>query len=221
MKSNYYWLLSGSAVLILSGCHTDMWTQPKQHEPLQKNTMFANEAASRPLPDGVVAMGHAKSDDPFFSGRDQGKYVDSLPPKLKLMNEVVDTKQDLKKVLNWGKERFDAYCSHCHGAVGDGNGMIAQRGLILRRRPASYHSERLRKMPIGHFFEVMTKGYGVMFNQASRVSPDDRWAIAAYIRVLQKAQNVPAANLSNDERNKMDASEKPEAPHTSEQGAER
>ncbi len=186
-------LLLAGACLMMAGCHTDMWTQPKEH-PLAESTFFEDGAASRPRVEGTVIFGQTKNDDARYKGYEDGKYVTELPVKLTLNGKTVDTRTQLKEVLAWGRERFDAFCSHCHGRLGDGNGMINKRGLVLRRAPATYHTERLRKMPIGHFFDVITNGYGVMYPQKGRVTEaDDRWAIAAYIRVLQRSQNPEGA----------------------------
>jgi mono/diheme cytochrome c family protein len=170
------------ALVAIAGCHTDMWQQKRLY-PQQESDFYPDRMAARPLPRGVVAQGHLRENEAFFTGFENGKMVTELP---------IDVTREL---LERGRERFDIYCSPCHGRLGDGNGMIAQRGLTLRRPPASFHSDRLREMPIGHFYDVITNGYGVMFSYASRVEPDDRWAIAAYIRALQISQNAGAAAL--------------------------
>jgi mono/diheme cytochrome c family protein len=103
-------------------------------------------------------------------------------------------------LLARGQERFDIYCAVCHGPAGYGNGEIVQRGFPA---PPSYHIDRLRQAPIQHFYDVITNGYGAMFSYAQRVSPNDRWAIAAYIRALQASQNVPVAQLSDTEKAKL------------------
>jgi mono/diheme cytochrome c family protein len=100
-------------------------------------------------------------------------------------------------LLKRGQERFRIYCTPCHSELGDGRGMIVQRGFPA---PPSYHIDRLRAAPIQHFFEVMTQGYGAMYPFADRVSPQDRWAIAAYIRALQKSQAVSVADIPQAER---------------------
>ncbi|HTV51228.1 MAG TPA: cytochrome c [Steroidobacteraceae bacterium] len=100
-------------------------------------------------------------------------------------------------LLARGRQRFDIYCSVCHGFAGYGDGMVVQRGFPA---PPSYHIERLRRAPIQHFYDVITQGYGVMFSYAQRVAPEDRWAIAAYIRALQASQDVPVARLSATQR---------------------
>src|SRR6185503_16478059 len=106
-----------------------------------------------------------------------------------------------RAVLERGRERFDIYCAPCHGRTGDGNGMIVQRGFPV---PPSYHIDRLRQTPAGYFFDVMTRGYGVMFPYAARVQPSDRWAIAAYIRALQLSHNARVADLSDQDRTQLE-----------------
>lgn len=184
MKANTYTLLKiavgGSILVAAVGCHTDMWVQPK-HRPLEQSELFPDGKVARPLVSGTVARDHLREDDAFFTGKVNGKFVTELPMTL---NEV-----ELKALIERGQERFNINCSPCHGRTGDGHGMITQRGLALRRPPANYHTDRLREMPIGHFYDVISNGYGVMFSYGSRVQPQDRWAIAAYIRALQLSQN--------------------------------
>lgn len=165
-------LLTG---LVLTGCHTDMWRQPKG-EPLGENSFFPDGQMSRPLLAGTVARGHARLDDAFYTGAKDGKWLDEIPLPV--------TKAFLKR----GQERYDIFCSPCHGALGDGNGMIAQRGFTLKRPVGNIHTDRLRKMPVGHFYDVITNGYGTMYSYASRVQPNDRWAIVAYLKALQLSQ---------------------------------
>ena len=110
---------------------------------------------------------------------------------------------NFKKFLERGQERFTIYCTPCHGQLGNGDGMIAARGLALKRKPATYHTDRLRKMPVGHFFDVITNGYGVMYSYGARVEVPDRWAIAAYIRVLQMSQNVRLSDLPTSQQSKV------------------
>jgi mono/diheme cytochrome c family protein len=99
-----------------------------------------------------------------------------------------------------GRQRFNIFCAPCHGAAGYGDGMVVQRGFPA---PPSYHIPRLRDVPVQHFYDVITRGYGVMFSYADRVPPADRWAIAAYIRALQTSQNMPVAALAPDERKEL------------------
>lgn len=190
--------------IILAGCHTDMWTQPKAL-PQQDSDILPGGMVSQLPVEGTVARGGLREDKAFYTGFRNKKLVAELPAKLTIDGKEVSTVENLVTVLKRGKERFDIFCTHCHGGVGDGKGMIAQRGLELRRPPASYHTARLREMPIGHFFDVITSGYGAMYPYASRVTPDDRWAIAAYIRALQHSQNVKASEVPQEEMNRMNA----------------
>lgn len=181
------WLLGAGACVFMAGCHTDMWVQPR-HRPLQEAdvTMFRDGMSSRPLPAGVVARGFEREDTAYFTGRgEDGKLIAKIP-----MGQVVEALKASgpKDVLMRGQEMFNAFCSPCHGRVGDGKGMIAMRGLDLKRKPANYHSKKLREMPDGHFFDVITNGFGVMFSYASRILPEDRWAIVSYVRALQASQ---------------------------------
>jgi mono/diheme cytochrome c family protein len=102
--------------------------------------------------------------------------------------------------LERGRERYDIFCSVCHGRTGEGNGMIVQRGFPP---PPSYHIDRLREAPAGHFFHVITHGYGVMYSYATHVPPADRWAIAAYIRALQLSQHATIEEMPLDQRAKL------------------
>lgn len=208
MKTNLRWVVPAAVgAVMLAGCHTDMWVQPKLHHPYKESTFYADGNSSRPLPPNTVAFGKARSDEARFKGMVGGKLVNDLPAELELLGEKVDSRTDLKKVLKFGKERFHAYCSHCHGETGDGAGMISQRGLALKRPPATYHTDRLRAMPLGHFYDVITNGYGVMYSQSGRVPTDERWAIAAYIRVLQDSQNVRESELSPIQRDQLEKDE--------------
>ncbi len=207
--------LAGAAALFAAGCHTDMWTQPKSL-PQQASDVLPNGQVSQLPVAGTVPRGGLRTDEAFFTGFKDGKLVKELPPTLTINGEKLSTTDDLYKILRRGKERFNVFCTHCHGAAGDGKGMIAQRGLELRRPPASYHTDRLRQMPIGHFFDVVTHGFGAMYSYASRIEPDDRWAIAAYIRVLQLSQNARAgdfpeadAETMNNESNLKEAPANP------------
>lgn len=191
---------------MLAGCHTDMWVQPKIR-PQHESAFFADGSSARPLPAGTVARDHLRLDTAFFTGRDaNGKLLTTIP--------VPVTKQLIMR----GQERFNIYCTPCHGQLGDGQGMIARRGLTLKRPIASYHTDRLRAMPIGHFYEVMTKGFGAMYSYASRVEPQDRWAIAAYIRVLQLSQNAPESAATKEQQDLLEGRVKQEAPKPESEG---
>ena len=169
------------ATLAVAGfaCRQDMFNQPKVR-PLQSSTFFADGRASRPLPEDTVARGELRSDELLHTGRIGGAAADTFPFPV------------TKSVLDRGQERFNIYCSPCHGRTGYGDGMIVQRGF---KAPPSFHTDRLRQAPAGHFVDVMTNGFGVMYDYRGRVSAEDRWAIAAYIRALQLSQNATAGDL--------------------------
>jgi hypothetical protein len=161
-----------------------MFNQPSS-KPLERSDFFQdNHMASRPIVPHTVARGHLNEDQVFFTGKIGTNLVDGFPFQI------------TQNVLQRGRERYDIYCAPCHSRSGDGNGMIVQRGYP---RPPSYHIDRLKESPPGHFFDVITQGYGIMFSYAERVEPVDRWAVAAYIRALQLSQDatlqeVPATN---------------------------
>ena len=183
-------VLAGSGV----ACRQDMYNQPK-YKPLAASEFFADGTSARPLPPHTVARGHLNESVVFFTGKnDDGTLVAGFP---------VPVTRDL---LKRGQERFNIYCSVCHGAEGDGNGMIVQRGFPPTN---SYHIDRLRQAPPGYFYHVITNGYGVMYSYASRVEPADRWAIAAYIRALQLSRNGRLDDVPADERAKLEAAPTP------------
>lgn len=176
------WLALG--LMLLSGCRQDMHDQPR-YEPLEPSTFFADGRSSRPLVEGTVARGYLRLDELLYTGKVDGELSETLP---------FSVSRDL---LGRGQERYNIYCSPCHDQVGNGQGMIVRRGL---RPPPSFHIERLRTAPIGHFFDVITNGYGAMANYAVEVAPADRWAIVAYVRALQLSQHAEVAGLPEADR---------------------
>jgi len=176
-------LLAAAACLLAAGCRQNMHNQHKV-KPLGESTFFAGGQGARPIPAHTVARGDLREGAAFTGLGADNKPVAQIPPEIELTG---------KELLVRGQERYNIYCSPCHGRLGDANGMIVQRGY---KRPTSYHIERLRTAPIGYFFNVMTEGYGVMPTYAPQIPVADRWAIAAYIRVLQYSQNAKLAELS-------------------------
>ena len=172
-------LLAGFALLLMAGCRADMQNQPYQR-PLVESDFYADHRAARPIVEGTVARGHLDADTYFYTGRIGSNDGDYLPFPV------------TAEVLARGQQRFNIYCSPCHSELGDGNGMIVQRGF---KHPPSYHIDRLRKAPIGYFFDVMSNGFGAMPDYAEQIQPADRWAIAAYIRVLQLSQHATEADV--------------------------
>ncbi len=167
------------ALMVLGGCRQDMHDQPK-FKPLAMNTFYPDDRSARPLVEGTVAREDEEADQYYYTGKINGQPGTEFPFPV------------TKEVLERGQQRYNIYCSPCHSRIGDGNGMIVQRGF---KRPPSYHTDRLRQMPIGHFFDVMTNGFGAMSEYKSQVSVNDRWAIAAYIRALQLSQDATRADV--------------------------
>lgn len=202
-------LLLVGAALAVAGCHTDMWTQPKL-KPLQESSVFSDGFGSRPLVPGTVAQGHLKDDDAYFTGFANGRLVDAIPPRAfdELQKNVQLMKQYDNNVevamLKRGQEVYNIVCANCHGKVGDGQGMIALRGFSVRRPPGNFHTDRLRQIPTGHFYDVILNGFGVMYSMAPRVAPEDRWPVVAYIRALQLSQHATGNVLDPNDRTKID-----------------
>ena len=196
--------MTGSATLLLAlaGCHVDMWRQPKER-PQSPSEFFADGSSNRlPVANTVVRGSDAvKQDEGYYTGyvggTVNGKAIEYLPEKaLAAFPGATDADRKLA-MLKRGQDRYNIFCTPCHGKVGDGNGMIAQRGFALRRPPGNYHTPALRKMPVGHFYDVIVNGYGSMYSYASRIQDvNDRWAIVAYIRALQLSQNAAGTNAA-------------------------
>jgi hypothetical protein len=185
--------LGAAALLLLAaaGCRQNMHDQNKVR-PLAPNDFFADGQGARPLPAHTVARGDLREGSAgAYTGLDAAnKPVANLPFPV------------TREVLLRGQERYNVFCAPCHDRVGDGRGMIVRRGY---KQPSSYHIERLRNAPVGYFFNVMTEGFGVMPSYAPQVPVADRWAIAAYIRVLQYSRNARLADLPPADRQKVEA----------------
>ena len=177
----------GMTMLLLTACRQKMANQPK-YDPLEPSDFFADGMSARPRVPGTVARGELDIYSFMATGKINGADGDGFP--MPVTAEVMDR----------GEERFNIFCSECHGKVGDGNGMIPSRGY---RRPPSYHTEALRNAKTGHFFDVMTNGFGAMPSYAPQVPVEDRWAIIAYIRALQLSQNGTINDLPPDMRAKL------------------
>jgi hypothetical protein len=181
-----------ASALLLLGCQQKMADQPR-YEPLQKSNFFEDQRASRPLVEGTVARGHLDADEEFYTGKDADGSVKTFPFPID------------RKILLRGQERFNIYCSPCHDRTGTGQGMIVRRGY---RPPPSFHIDRLREAPPGHFFDVISHGFGTMPDYAAQIGPADRWAIAAYIRALQLSQNAALADVPESARAQLSESGK-------------
>jgi len=178
------------AICVLGGCRQDMHDQPR-YKPLAATAFFGDGRSARPEVEGTVARGHLRIDQARYTGKIDEREIDYFPFPI--------TRADVER----GQERFNVFCSPCHSRIGDGNGMVVRRGF---RQAASYHTQRLMQAPVGHFFNVMTNGYGAMPSYGSRVEPDDRWRIAAYVRVLQLSQNASMDDVPADQRGELDKS---------------
>jgi mono/diheme cytochrome c family protein len=170
------------ALAILVGCRNDMHDQPR-FKPLAESDFYADLRSSRAPVEGTVARGDLREDSYFYTGKIGANPGDYMPAEVPVNEET----------LARGRDRFNIYCAPCHSRVGDGNGMLPQRGY---RHPPSYHQDRLRKAPLGYFFDVITNGFGAMPDYASQIPPDDRWKIVAYIRALQLSQDASAADAA-------------------------
>jgi len=188
---NTAWLLRSVAAcgaLLSAGCLTDMHDQPR-YEPLEASEMFADGQSARPTPAGTVARGQLDEDEGFATGKTGGEFVLQIPV-------TID-----RALLERGRQRFNIYCSPCHGRAATGDGMIVRRGF---RKPPSLHIDRLREAPSGHFFDVMTHGFGAMPRYGAHIVPQDRWAIVAYIRALQLSQHAAPSDLPSAERTRLE-----------------
>jgi hypothetical protein len=177
-------LVCGAA---LSGCRQDMHNQPK-FIPLRTNDFYPDLRSGREPVPGTIAQGQLKDDTYFYTGKHGVILGNELPTMITAEKDF-----DLHRFLLRGQERFNIYCTPCHSTLGDGRGMIVQRGY---KQPPDFHTDRLRNAPLGHFFDVASNGFGAMPDYAAQVKPRDRWAIAAYIRALQLSQNATEADLA-------------------------
>ena len=194
-RSSAHAVVIAAACFALAGCRQDMHDAPS-YDPLQGTDFFPNGAASRPLVPNTVARGQLRADEFLYTGKINGQVANEFPMPV------------TRQVLDRGQERFNVYCSPCHGRTGEGNGMIVQRGF---RQPPSYHEERLRNAPVGYFFDVMTNGFGAMQDYSAQVTVPDRWAIAAYIRVLQLSRSATVNDVPADRRGDLDRPAEPQA----------
>ena len=170
--------------LALTACRQDMHDQPR-YKPLAGTDFFGDGRSARPEIDGTVARGHLRTDTARFTGKVDGQDIDAFPFPI--------TKDDLAR----GQQRFNIYCSPCHGAVGDGNGVVKKYGMGA---VPTYHDDRLRKMADGEIFNTITNGKGQMNPYADKLKAPDRWAVIAYVRALQRAQTGTAADVPEDHK---------------------
>lgn len=184
------------AVVVATGCRQDMHDTPR-YEAFEASSSFADNRASRTPPVGTVPRGWLREDEALYTGTVAGQPVEQFPFAI--------AHADLAR----GRQRFNIFCTPCHGQLGDGNGMVVQRGL---RQAASFHQDRLRQETIGYFFDVITNGFGAMPDYATQIPVRDRWLIVAYVRALQLSQHASVSELPPDQRAAIDAAETAAAP---------
>jgi mono/diheme cytochrome c family protein len=177
-------LLVVTLVALSAACRRDMQDQPR-FRPFRSSSFFTDGRSERPLVPGTVARGRLDEDELFHTGKVAGKPAETFPFAV------------TAEILARGRDRYDIFCAPCHGRVGDGDGAVVERGM---RRPPSFHVERLVKAPPGYFVDVVANGFGAMFDQADRIDASDRWAIAAYVRALQRSQNAKLEDVPQAER---------------------
>lgn len=182
--------LAGASALLLTlaACRQDMHDQPK-YRGFRGSDFFADGQSARPLPANTVARGHLNEDTMLMTGKDGAVDTAVFPFPV------------TEQVMARGQERFNIYCSPCHGQTGMGDGMIVRRGY---RRPPAFSDERLRNAPVGHFFDVISNGFGAMPDYQTQVAVADRWAIAAYIRALQTSAYAPLDAVAPADRGRLD-----------------
>jgi len=168
---------AAASLLLASGCQylkQDMANQPK-NRPLSPSDFFADGRSERPLVENTVARGSIAEDE-LFVPKDSNNFPLPVTPHL----------------LQRGEERYKIFCSPCHGLQGDGNGLVAMRGM---KHPPTYHQDRLRQAPNGYFYDNITNGFGAMYGYSAQIPPRDRWAIIAYVRALQLSRNAKVSDL--------------------------
>jgi hypothetical protein len=175
-------------VLLGASACQDMYDQPRM-KTYAKSELFEDGRSARPVVAGTIARGHLKEDELLYAGKLGGKDADLFPFRI------------TAEVMARGKERYEIYCTPCHDRTGSGRGMVVRRGF---RPPPTFHQDRLRAAPAGHYFDVISNGFGSMFSYASRISPRDRWAIIAYVRALQLSQNARLDDVPGSERGRIE-----------------
>jgi mono/diheme cytochrome c family protein len=180
-------LVPTAAFLLLAACRQDMHTEPR-YQPLAESDFFSDHRSARPQVEGTVARGQLRIDEARYTGKIDGEDIDQFP--------IPIAKADIER----GQNRFNIYCTPCHGHVGDGNGMVVLRGF---RQAASYYTDKLVHAPVGHYFDVISNGFGAMPSYASRIQPDDRWRVIAYIRALQLSESATLNDVPADQRQNL------------------
>jgi len=197
-------LLLFAGLLVITGCRRDMQDQPKM-KPYRGTSFFGDATSMRQPIDGTIPRGQLRSDTEYYTGKKAraagatatpatqqptaGAQANSFPDDVDTFPFPVT-----KEIVDRGRQRYDIFCSACHGLTGNGDGMIVRRGF---RRAASFNDDRLRQAPVGHFFDAITNGWGAMPSYAPQIPVQDRWAIITYVRALQLSQQNNAAASAN------------------------
>jgi mono/diheme cytochrome c family protein len=186
------------AAVALSACGGNHRDQLR-YDPLQESQFFEDKVSARPLVEDTIARGKLQNDPHLYTGRDGGGQTGEAAADAPLVKSFPFPVT--RPVLERGQKMYIANCAPCHSPVGDGQGMIVRRGF---QPPPSLHIQRLRDVEVGHYYDVITNGYGAMASYADQVEPRDRWAITAYIRALQLSQNASLSDVPEEERSKLD-----------------
>ncbi len=179
-------------LLTLVGCRRDMQDQPK-YKPLGQNRFFADGRDARPIPPNTIARDELSETDAVHTGADGNGFLQTIPLAVNA------------GLLRRGRDRFNIYCSPCHGQTGDGYGMVRQRGFWI---PANLHTDRLRSVPPGYIYQVIKNGYGAMPDHGDQIPVNDRWAIVAYVRALQLSRNANLSDVPTAMREQLATSER-------------
>lgn len=186
MRNSSSLLALSLCLFAIAGCggtlRQDMANEPREN-PLSPSSFFKDDRSARPLIDNTVTRG-AIALDPLFIPKDSNAFPLPLTPEL----------------LARGQDRYNIFCSPCHGLQGDGNGMVAMRGM---KHPPTYHQDRLRNVPVGYLFDVITNGFGAMNDYSMQLTPHDRWAVVSYVRALQLSRNAPVNELPRNLKEKL------------------
>ena len=188
-------VLAIAVALLLGGCRQDMHQAPR-YNPLQASDFFPDGRSARGLVPGTVARGQLRDDEALYQGKVNGILVSEFPIPV------------TAAMMTRGRERFNVFCAPCHGRTAQGNGMVVQRGF---KQPPALFVDRLRQQPIGYFYDVIAKGFGVMPDYASQIPVVDRWAIVASVRALQLAEHATLADVPPDRRGDLEATSAPGA----------
>jgi mono/diheme cytochrome c family protein len=188
MSARAPWALAASAVLLAAGCRQDMHDQPR-FEPLERSAFFADGRSSRPQVPGTVARGELELDELLLTGMEGGEPAREFPFPV------------TAEVLARGRDRYDVFCAACHDSLGYGLSLAVERGV---KRPPSLHEERLRAAPPGYLYGVITRGFGAMLDMGDQLSPRDRWAVVAHVRVLQRSQAATLDDVPPAERARLE-----------------